>query len=112
MVVLFRLDASGHDIHHLGYRFMPCQLSSRLVEGLLGQAISLSLIFTFFPELKTFIKKNWQVFEDSSDQGFGPFLEWCVDVVGSRESSVRGYFRHAGWVIEEHEVDARSTGRS
>jgi hypothetical protein len=51
MVVLFRLDAPGHDIHHLGYRFVSCRLSSRLVEGLLGQAISLSLIFTFFPLL-------------------------------------------------------------
>lgn len=51
MVVLFRLDTSGHDIHRLGHRFVSCRLSSRLVEGLLGQAISLSLIFTFFPLL-------------------------------------------------------------
>jgi len=29
------------------------------------------------------------------------FLEWCVDVVGTREDSTKGHFRHAGLTIEE-----------
>jgi hypothetical protein len=34
-------------------------------------------------------------------QGFGAFLEWCVDMVGGKEKSAKGHFRHAGWTIEE-----------
>ena len=55
----------------------------------------------FFAELKSFIKRNWQAFEDSPEQGFDAFLEWCVDVVGGKEGSSKGHFRHAGLTIEE-----------
>jgi transposase len=61
----------------------------------------LNPIEEFFAELKGFIKKNWQIYEESPDQGFDSFLEWCVDVVGVREQSAQGHFRHAGLTIEE-----------
>jgi transposase len=64
----------------------------------------LNPIEELFAELKAFIKKNWKVYEENPGPGFGVFLEWCVDVVGRREESARGHFRHAGWTIEERET--------
>lgn len=61
----------------------------------------LNPIEEFFAELKAFIKKKWKIYEDNSGQGFDRFLEWCVDVVGGREGSAKGHFRHAGLTIEE-----------
>jgi transposase len=61
----------------------------------------LNPIEEFFAELKAFIKQNWETFENSPGQVFDVFLEWCVDVVGSRKSSAHGHFRHAGLTIEE-----------
>jgi transposase len=61
----------------------------------------LNPIEEFFAELKSFIKKNWETFENSPEQGFDAFLEWCIDVVGGRKSSAHGHFRHAGLTIEE-----------
>jgi hypothetical protein len=55
----------------------------------------------FFAELKIFIKRNWKVFDENPDQGFDVFLEWCVDVVGGRDFSAKGHFRHAGLTIGE-----------
>lgn len=52
----------------------------------------LNPIEEFFAELKAFIKKNWEAYEDNPEQGFDTFLEWCVDVVGGREGSAKGYF--------------------
>jgi hypothetical protein len=43
-----------------------------------------------------FIKKHWHKHEDYAHQDFGRFLEWCVDVVGKREESAQGHFRHSG----------------
>jgi transposase len=61
----------------------------------------LNLIEEFFAELKAFIKQNWHIYEGNPKQGFGNFLEWCINVVGGRERSAEGYFRHAGLNIEE-----------
>ncbi|KAJ5471818.1 hypothetical protein N7539_008761 [Penicillium diatomitis] len=36
-----------------------------------------------------------------SPLGFDAFLGWCIDVVGAKEESARGHFRHAGLKIEE-----------
>ncbi|TVY71305.1 hypothetical protein LSUE1_G004474 [Lachnellula suecica] len=55
----------------------------------------------FFAELKAFIKKSWHNYEEDPEQGFGAFLEWCIDIVGGRERSARGHFRHAGLTVEE-----------
>jgi transposase len=61
----------------------------------------LNPIEEFFAELKAFIKKNWHAFKDTPEQGFDAFLEWCVDIVGGKQDSARGHFRHAGITIEE-----------
>lgn len=61
----------------------------------------LNPIEEFFAELKAFIKKNWSAFEDAPEQGFNTFLEWCVDMVGGKQASARGHFRHAGITVEE-----------
>jgi transposase len=61
----------------------------------------LNPIEEFFAELKAFIKRNWQVYEENPSQGFDCFLEWCIDVVGEREQSAKGHFRHAGITVEE-----------
>jgi transposase len=61
----------------------------------------LNPIEEFFAELKAFIRRNWQSYEGNPDQGFDTFLEWCVDVVGTRGKSAEGHFRHAGVAIEE-----------
>ena len=55
----------------------------------------------FFAELNACIRRNWSYYEVDPDQGFDDFLEWCVDVVGAKEESARGHFRHAGLKIEE-----------
>jgi transposase len=61
----------------------------------------LNPIEEFFAELKAFIRRNWQTYEENPDQGFDTYLEWCVDVVGARGQSAKGHFRHAGLTIEE-----------
>jgi transposase len=45
----------------------------------------LNPIEVFFTELKAFIRRNWQFYEENPEQGFDNFLEWCVDAVGARE---------------------------
>lgn len=55
----------------------------------------------FFSELKQFIKRRWNEYEENPGQGFDAFLEWCVGVVGSRVQSAKRHFRHAGILIEE-----------
>nr|BAC54731.1 putative transposase [Aspergillus oryzae] len=61
----------------------------------------LNPIEEFFAELKAFIRRHWSVYEDSPEQGFDTFLEWCIDVVGARKQSAKGHFRHAGLTVEE-----------
>lgn len=61
----------------------------------------LNPIEEFFAELKGFIKRNWHIYEGNPEQGFGKFLEWCIDVVGGRERSAEGHFRHSGLTVEE-----------
>jgi transposase len=60
----------------------------------------LNPIEEFFAELKGFIR-NWQHYMEHSDEGFDSFLGWCIDIVGAREQSAKGHFRHAGLVIDE-----------
>lgn len=61
----------------------------------------LNPIEELFTELKAFIQRHWQSYEDSPNQGFDTFLEWCVDTVGARGASVEGHFRHVGLTAEE-----------
>jgi transposase len=61
----------------------------------------LNPIEQFFSELKAFIRRHWQYYEDNPDQGFDNFLEWCVDVAGARAESAKGHFQHAGLTVVE-----------
>lgn len=58
----------------------------------------LNPIEEFFAELKAFVRRNWQ---NHSCQDFKDFLEWSLDVVGAREESAQGHFRHANIEVEE-----------
>ena len=40
-------------------------------------------------------------FEDAPEQGFDTFLEWCIEMVGDKQDSAKGHFRHAGITVEE-----------
>jgi transposase len=62
----------------------------------------LNPIEEFFADLKQFIKKRWNEYEENPGQGFDCFLKWCVDVVGSRVPSAEGHFRKAGVTIEKY----------
>lgn len=62
----------------------------------------LNPIEEFFSELKAFIRRHWQKYEQSPEQGFHVFLERCIEAVGSREKSAIGHFRHAGVVVENY----------
>lgn len=61
----------------------------------------LNPIEEFFAELKAFIKRNWKEYAENPAQGFDSFLEWCIDMVGARDSSAKGHFRHAGVTVED-----------
>lgn len=60
----------------------------------------LNPIEEFFSDLKRFIKKNWQAYENDPNQDFEAFLEWCVRVAGGSEDNARGHFRHAGITVK------------
>lgn len=61
----------------------------------------LNPIEELFSELKAFVRRHWQVYEDNPDQGFDSFLEWCIETVGARKQSAKGHFQNAGLTIEE-----------
>ncbi len=61
----------------------------------------LNPINKFFTELKAIIKRSWQNYEENPEQGFDTFLKYCIDVVGGKERSAKGHFRHTGLTIEE-----------
>jgi transposase len=61
----------------------------------------LNPIEEFFAELKAFIRRNWQNFKQDPEQGFDVFLKWCIDVVGARERSAKGHFRHAEVTVKK-----------
>lgn len=61
----------------------------------------LNPIEAFFSELKAFIKRNWLRYEENPERGFETFLEWSIEVVGSRAQSAVGHFRHAGLVMRD-----------
>jgi transposase len=64
--------------HHTERIKQMCDLAGVKLVYLPPYSPDLNPIEEFFSELKAFIKKNWQAFEDNPDQGFGPFLEWCT----------------------------------
>jgi transposase len=61
----------------------------------------LNPIEEFFAELKKRIKRNWRWYKVSEEPDFVAYLEWCVDIMGSKTSSAKGHFRNAGLTIDE-----------
>lgn len=49
------------------------------------------------------IRHMFWLYEESPAQGFDTLVESRVDVVGVREESAKGHFRHAGVVIKEYD---------
>lgn len=66
----------------------------------------LNPIEEFFSELKSYIKRNWKLYEAQPDHGFDTFLQDCVDTVGAKKASAEAHFRHSGVTIEEFREDA------
>ncbi len=68
---------------------------------LLSYSPNLNPIEEFFTELKMFIKRNWQSFEDFFKQSFKTFLKWCMDTVGVKEHNAEGHFRYVKLCIKQ-----------
>jgi transposase len=88
-------------IHHTERIEQMCRDAGVKLVYLPPYSPDLNPIEEFFAELKAFIKRNWHIYEENPEQGFDSFLEWSIDVVGSKKNSARGHFRHAGLIIEE-----------
>lgn len=54
----------------------------------------------YFAEVKRFIKREWEVWEQDQRRDFGAFLEWCTETVGRRRISAEGHFGNAGYSID------------
>jgi transposase len=89
-------------IHHTERISQMCHDAGVKLVYLPPYSPDLNPIEEFFAELKAYIKKNWHVYEADSKQDFGRFLEWCINIVGGRETNAGGHFRHSGLTLEEH----------
>ena len=49
-----------------------------------------------FSELKAFVRRHWQSYEDDPDQGFDNFLEWCIQKVGWKRAKFKRTFSKRG----------------
>ena len=87
--------------HHSDRIEQMCSVAGVKLVYLPPYSPDLNPIEEFFAELKAFIRRHWQSYEENPDQGFDNFLEWCVDMVGARGESAEGHFRHAGLTVEE-----------
>jgi hypothetical protein len=91
-------NASFHYTEQL--KQMCCDASVKLMY-LPPYSPNLNPVEELFAELKPFIQKSWNAFEEAPEQGFDCFLDWCIDMVGGKQDSARGHFRHAGIKVEE-----------
>lgn len=62
-------------------------------------SLDLNPIEELFAVLKSFIRERWHEYEESPEQNFKSYLEWCV--VGSRDGVTKVLFRHAGVAVQE-----------
>ena len=56
----------------------------------------------FFSKLKALIRKKWQIARDLPDEDVITLLKWCINIAGADVSSVEGFFRHVGFLIENN----------
>jgi transposase len=63
-------------------------------------SLDLNPIAEFFAKLKTFVRQPQKEYAENATQEFDSFLGWCVDMVGARDCSAQGHFRHVGVVVE------------
>lgn len=88
--------------HHSERIECMCQEAGVNLAYLPPYSSDLNPIEEFVAELRVFIKRKRQSFEDDAFRNFEEFLEWCVDIVGARKESAEAHFRHAGLAIEHY----------
>ena len=88
-------------IHHSPAVQQMCTEAGVRLIYLAPYSPDLNPIEEFFAELKAFIRRNWQIYQEDPSHDFQSFLKGCIQVVGTRRDSARGHFRHAGVKIDE-----------
>lgn len=82
-----------------GTKEMCAEAGVRLIK-LPPYSPDLNPIEEFFSELKTYIRKERRNHAGLFENDFESFVRLAVDIVGSREASAEGHFRHSGICIE------------
>ena len=83
-------------IHHSDAVTTLCREAGVLLIYLPPYSPDMNPIEEFFAQLKRFIKRHWQVWEQGEQTDFAPFLRWCIREAGADTASAEGHFRHAG----------------
>jgi transposase len=83
-------------IHHSDVVKTLCQEAGVILIYLPPYSPDMNPIEEFFAQLKQFIKRHWQVWEQGEQTDFAPFLRWCIRKAGADRTSAEGHFRHAG----------------
>ena len=84
------LEMDNASFHRSNLVWELCAEAGVILVYLPPYSPDLNPIEELFAELKAFIRRNWRVHQ-SSHEVIESFLEWCVEVVGERESSAKGY---------------------
>jgi len=87
--------------HHSERVAQLCSTAGVKLQYLPPYSPDLNPIEEFFAVLKAFIKKQWHEYEENQQLDFKAFLEWCIGIVGSRDSVSKAHFRHAGVTVKE-----------
>jgi transposase len=61
----------------------------------------LNPIEEFFAELKTYMRKERRNHVELYENDFGAFVRHAVDIVGARQASVEGHFRHSRIYVKQ-----------
>ena len=88
-------------IHHSRRVKQMCAEAGVILVYLPPYSPDFNPIEEFFAEVKIFIRQNWELYVYDPGQGFGAFLQGCIEIVGSRRQSAKGHFRQAGLTVED-----------
>lgn len=91
------------------YQVLPAYAQDGIVFARVFQGTTDATVFEDFieqplPHCGRFPEPKSVIIMDNAEnpaQGFESFLEWCIDIVGARDSSAAGHFRHAGVTVED-----------